>query len=311
MAMKLIQTNNVTSLVFLAILQCSIGFGEDVALEVRDVEKQVLSNRQRIVSAHVVVNVKMVDNDQTRTGTYEIYVDRDRYRIDSRTKSSEDATEIYRSGVLKGKEVLFYTDEMSAPGVTVTASRRLLRPATVGRKSISFFPCPAIQYLGLNSVGLMNLRSEDFAGLIGNTKFVTGTSASEKQLPEGESVIRLVYSRKIGDAVVWIDPVRNYEIVKIEKDYEKSFHKITTTLQKVKGFGFFPLTFYYQENRTRPSGPFHRTQRGEIEVISINEPLDEELFTLKSMGVPIGHRISDSIDRKVKLMTTAGPMIAP
>ncbi len=299
----------VASFIFLAILQSSICFGDDSALDVGEVEKQILANRQRIISGHFVVKVKTIDNDQTRTGTYEIFMDRDRYRIDSRTKRSEDAPEIYRSGVLRGEEVLFYTDENPAPGVTIVATRKPLRPSTVGRKGIPSFPAPAIQYLGLNTVTLLNLRNEDFAGLVGNMRSVLGTSTQLETLPEGDSLIRLVYTRKIGDAEVWIDPERNYEIVKIEKDYEKSFRKITTTLQKVKGFGFFPETFYLQENRNKPSGPFHRTQRGEVEVISINEPLDDELFTMKSMRVPIGHRVDDLVDKKILEMAKSGPVV--
>jgi len=273
-----------------------------------EVEKKVQANRSRITSGHFMIKVDLNEFGLGRTGTHEFFFDKDRYRIDSRTKKRGAETEIYQSGVVRGNEQLFYMNEGADQTVNVLASRSVLRPRFPGGKGHPYFPKPAIQHVGLNTLSLLDLRHEDFSGLIGNMRSVNETSINRE-----EKFLRLMYSRDVGDATIWIDPKRNFEVVKIEKDYEPYFRQIILDLKEIKGFGYFPREFTFKQesrNKTnRTATPSIQTQHCEIEVISINEPLDDELFTFKAMGVPVGHPITDQIEIQTKEMSASGPTI--
>ena len=94
--------------------------------------------------------------------------------------------------------------------------------------------------------------------------------------------------------VVLVDPNRDHNVLRIElagQSLNKSVnHTLDVDLQEVAGYGWFPSKLSLAEMR---DGKLEKSSDVTITVKSINEGVDDQVFTLLGMGVPLGARVYD------------------
>ena len=92
---------------------------------------------------------------------------------------------------------------------------------------------------------------------------------------------------KGGTVAYWVDPERGYNVLRIEGAFTSFAGKpivdrVDCDLQKVEGL-WFPRSCRYR--RTEEGGKVTSQEDLEVEVVSLNEPIDPEVFSLQGIDI--------------------------
>ncbi len=194
----------------------------------------------------------------------------------------------YRSvSCFNGKEHISYSDEILPNGHTIALT---LRP----RESVD-----SKLHLGVDP-RLIGMVPDTTANLVHHTlESVLGrpdrreTSVEEVAL-DGDRCKLVQYTRKDGlRARIWICPHKDFSVVKMQlEDTTSQPHYLDTISVSVSRHQPSGLWFPTGHTYTRfVRGKLTREQRAAIKVVSLNEPLPEDTFTLAGIGVPAGQRV--------------------
>lgn len=97
------------------------------------------------------------------------------------------------------------------------------------------------------------------------------------------------------DVRIWIDPSRGYSVLRIDGSRSVGSHieqwtaDVDIQLYEPSGV-WFPESVRYQYT---VDGELHEEEHATIEVVSLNEPIETEVFTFAGMGVPKGWPVAD------------------
>ena len=288
------------------------------SINIRGVETAFIQHRRAIESAHIVVTTRTRRHSaqQPETARYTIRIDSHKYRIDAELAYPPGRAvtgKFTHSFVRRDGLGYFYTTEQTAPGVTVVPSirREQLRHAVGESRRAPFFPSPDPRSIGSNACSFLRLSNYDLESFIGNMNMekLIESSAAVEEL-DGASCVRLRYVRPHGVASVWMDPNRDYEVMRIEKNYQSSVRSMSCQLQVVPGYGWFPKHIVYTEREPGTSSRLIMKQEADVEVVSLNRDLADSVFTFRGMGVPIGTVVHDhSVEGGRQLVVTESGLV--
>lgn len=132
-------------------------------------------------------------------------------------------------------------------------------------------------------------------------------SIEDDQL-EGEPCRVLVYAYEFGVAKIWIRPDRDFNIVRITKDYDGQRTQLDCELAEVPNYGWFPSRIVYQQNN---ENSYSVRETLQIECRDVNLPVGPAVFSFAGMGVPAGREIYDFTGENFvkQVMTKSGPVV--
>ncbi len=189
--------------------------------------------------------------------------------------------------------VAFYTDRKAEAAVSLMATVSDISSANeADEKRWMIDP----RKIGMYPTGFMNLAQFELGGFM-NTKHIKRFVAIESWKYDGRDckvIVRESVSGAIGK--VWIDPERDYSIVRFEIE-NKAQAEPENSVYEIE------LSYHPEAKRWFPSACSHRWLRGTtpieeervtIRAEKINQPIDRELFELSGMNIPPGTGFSVS-----------------
>jgi hypothetical protein len=161
--------------------------------------------------------------------------------------------------------------------------------------------------IGLNTATFSNLSQYTASSLISGRSEMRDMSIEDDQL-EGQPCRVLVYAYEFGVAKIWIRPDRDFNIVRITKDYDGQRTQLDCELAEVPNYGWFPSRIVYQQNN---ENSYSVRETLQIECRDVNQPVGPAVFSFAGMGVPAGREIYDFTGENFvkQVMTKSGPVV--
>lgn len=285
-------------LAFLTLLPLALGAtlqsgGADQQIPTLEaIERRILDARRAIATGEVKVRLK--GRRSTREGKSRPLENR-RTIWFAPGKAREDAFTPYdkRQGI---DESYFRTIRCVSPNRSVIWTDQILKDhgkAAVSLRDKDNTPehlgVPDVRALGLvpNTLGsLIRHRMDAVVGMAAPKR----ASVNRDQL-DGSDLLRINYVTQRGaEFRVWVSPDMDYSVLKIETQFSYSNQQyvdtISSTYQRhTKSQLWFPK--HYEYART-VNGKIAREETADIEIVSLNEGVNDEIFELKGMDIPPG-----------------------
>ena len=277
------------------VLCCAVAFSTYSApQDVDSIESRVLENRRAIESGHLILDIE--DDSLPSELRITHYFDGDKHRKDSRRPIADTpgegnpqySTDIH--SYADGAELTFCDMIPTGEGPSGASIRSqkdsTMLPLISHPRMLGMAPC---------SIGLLHVFHLE--------SFVASTGRKDVSIiPDVRNDIEcqlIEYTSYKGFRNrVWIAPSKGHSILRIQSEYESSGGNLYLESVDVdvdefdtpKGKVWFPTSLHTLQLR---NGEIIHEQRVEIEVVSLNEPLDLETFTFVGMGVPVGNSATD------------------
>lgn len=273
-------------------LLMALNAGADPDVSVNQLEDAVVNKRREIKTAHIVLNSyysnEEVEINKKFEAKREIWISGEQIRCDLFTQDDGIATPhrnvFCRNCPLKGRYVHF-TDIKSLDGVRIGSLGRIdlkdsesqvVEGAVIDIRRIGLVPLP----IGMTEIPL---------------GFVIGRAdRSETKIESGrwkgqDCYILSYRSPGLGGHVrITIVPVWGHSVVQIARDFghpaDLTRDLLESDVKRVAGFeGWFPTHCIYTRHRR---GKIVAREELVIDIKSLNQPIDPEVFRMTGMNVP-------------------------
>ncbi|MDR2409678.1 MAG: hypothetical protein LBE13_16425 [Bacteroidales bacterium] len=262
-------------------------------IQVFEEEKLCLENRLKMKTWHIVFNRKIIDKEDSKRNNLiknvSIY-DITRQRSD-RTELEESLNQRIepstRTNIYDGKRIYSYKSGIDKEGATWALEFQTLEDKRKNDPS-SYFE---VRTLGLHPSGMLYKFPL--------TEYIT-TSNPAISRSITDDVWDKIPCKKItytfeglGHSHCWIDPSKGYSVLRFEQATFDNTRREYTDLQvkEYKNTGiWYPCYCIFERYENKD---LIISEEMDIEVISINEPIDDKYFSLASLNVPVGTMVAD------------------
>ncbi|MDR3234444.1 MAG: hypothetical protein LBT46_12415 [Planctomycetaceae bacterium] len=290
--------------VLLAGLFCAGCAAADTLSEAVEIERKCVENRMKMQQWHIVYTTNLVDKERPVNETphieswafpieVETWYDGKRHRRDDVCLKTQKGEMLPRRDTLyfDGVKVCLY-----ASGIDEMGRRRVLhtqKPEDPVRAAGNFFDA---RTLGMN-FAFFDIEipiTDIFTNT--NPHFVRHSIAEESL--DGVLCKKIAYTLKYdaGSEKVscWFAVSQGYSVRRFEGEVGDglAFIQGNTQVKEYKNSGiWYPYHFEYQQRDAK--GDISVSQDVKVDIVSLNEPLDDYFFSLKSLNPPPGTMFSD------------------
>lgn len=274
-----------------------------------DEELRAIQRRQEIRSGHVRL-VSSISGG-TSVAVREIWFDGGAWRCDTDRNGPAPGGPLWRHCIANGKE-FFWDYDAPPPGGYVAP--RLMDTAAPGHKH--FMPPLDVRMLGFSTNDSWNTAHDTNLNVVIGREDRQSATRNEVVVNE-RRLVEVAYERRNGVRfVIQLDPQRDYCPVLIhltagdDDNLRESIARCELRLHEPSQFWFPSL----HESERRLNGETVEQHRCEIEVLSLNEPIDPQVFSMAAMELPVGNPVlvaHASPDAPIEEMVWNGTELVP
>jgi len=271
--------------------------GGPVAGDISPLELKALEARRAVQRGQIELEGtywKSYKSGDQKTWLYRrvIYFDGARLRIDDFEEYDPHRAKLhgkyYRSvRCFNQKEHISYSDQILPNGHTIALT---LRPAGSTDPSVELQIDPRV--IGMVPDTTANLAHHTLETVVGRPD--RQETSVEEVVLNGDRCTLVRYTRNDGlIARIWICPAKNFSVVKMQVEASASEAQYVDTVECSVG-KYQPSGVWFPERCTYTrlvGGKPTREERAKIKVVSLNQALPENTFTLAGIGIPPGKRV--------------------
>ena len=268
------------------------------AKEIAVVEERVIANRLAMHQWHMRVTFAVEDEDSRRepdapvAAGYTSYVDGDRIRIDSTFRYAKkmpgvDEDSFTITTIWGNDEHIMYSTRRFEDGAKA-ALEVADRDWSLNEEHNGEIRIPPVRKMGMLPGGL--LVDQPLTKCIGNP--------NRTELRMSDDVLNDIECKKLSfvsdgglPTRVWVAPAMGYSVVRMEHDWKSKSHdyldRTDVVVEEYQDTGiWFPVSAGWQ--RIQDSKVTTMRETVEVEILSLNEPLDPKFFSIADLNVPVG-----------------------
>ncbi len=264
-----------------------------------ELEQRVLSSRRAITRGHFILKSQGREGDTPVSCNWEIRIDHSRRRGDMTANDMSprgvQQASFRQVSCFGDKDHYFFSDRVPNGGGQLCV-------VVQNRDAASEQPpllIPEPRMLGLVPLDFVTMQSSHSESFIGAAD--RGEPLLTRDTQRSMDCWRISYTKRNGVSVrFWIASELGESIVRIEQHFSMQSRANSHTdvidfvdceVAKHGPSGmWFPTSCFYQ--RVEGGNRVTREEKLAIEVVSLNEPLDSDLFTLAALGIPSGRRVA-------------------
>jgi hypothetical protein len=264
-------------------------------IQVFDEEKLCLENRLKMKTWHIVFNRKIIDKEDTDRNNViknEYIYDTNRQRSD-RTKLQKSLNNeikpFTRTYIYDGKRMYSYESGIDKDGTSWALEFYTPNESREKEQYESYFD---VRILGMNTSGIY-LK-------LPLTALITTSYPEIRRSEIVDDIYNEIPCKKITYIFdnqpyshCWIAPTNGYSVLRFEiRSADGVYHEYTDL--KVKEYKNSGIWYpYYSKSERYANNELIISEEMDIEVVSINEPIDDKFFSLASLNVPVGTMVAD------------------
>jgi hypothetical protein len=270
-------------------------------LSVKEVEARAIAHRESIKSGIIKLESEYYfNNDKVelrRQSRTVVYWDGDSRRIDRSRPYDETAGLAggsYRESVSSVAGIMRVFNDRKFPD----GGRMVTTMFPADHNNAQGHPIPDSRLIGMYPNSYLNLvhQKDNLNCFLGNQHELLRATVEIVEL-DGARVYKLTYSKRNGTQTAWIMPDHNFEIARIETDFDSQHESLVIEHKPVEGFGFFPSHIQY---RSFSDDKLRRSEDLRVDVVQLNKPVPPRLFTFPGMDVPVGTQVTEYRDNQVR-----------
>jgi len=282
----------------------SLALPADISPEAVQLERDIISGRQKLVSGIVEIESNLVisaGEKKNRRSRWRVYFDGPQLRCDELPLNETETGSIESVTRVADEVRVFRPKPLPSDAKLITGIYS--KDSATGK----LYPIIDPRLIGLHTVTYRNLIHYTLDGFIGSRIGVTGVKVEAGE-HQGAPCKVLLYEKEFGTARVWVRTELNNGVVAIVKDYESKRQELDCELQKVPGYGWFPSVAHVREFR---GDKVFTEENLKVVAHDFNRPIDSAVFTLRGMGAPEGETVYDFTNESVKIMRLTASGLVP
>lgn len=277
-----------TFVVFALLCHCASGQDEAGLPSVGKIEGQLVDARNSIRSAIVEIESRVTHGDATQDIESTIYLDHERWRTDVRRRyrvkpegvEDDHFVEITCFGCTPQEQriLIWSTEKVDADAGLALAFYDAEHVPERDR-----LPAVNIRVLGLAAAATLNTTRYTLDLLFGEESRSPGSATVDLDELQGEKLVRVSFERPNGAAVqYWCSPDHGYGIVRYEIARGDRTSSVDCELIELPAVANLWYPHVYKYERT-VAGKLTHSEDATIRVTSLNEAIDDNLFSLKGI----------------------------